>query len=270
MYKYILFFSLTFLFGQYDYSLEDLNPSSDYFQESIGTSFFPNQITLHYFGSYNWGTCTARFGQLNDLYQDLINDGYYDEVKLVGIGKSQFGNYLNNWTNGNDASVCLDESFDPTWVNWGAIQRDLFVLDHEGYVVFHENITGGVPDNLESLIINLINQISECEDGEINNENPCNPMECINGEWLEIVIDCAEQIGIPCDGGVYIDPPVDECCSTCVQYGDTNFDGALNVLDVVTMVSIVFQGNYDPVSDMNYDGSINVLDVVTLVDIILN
>ena len=80
MYKYVLFFSLTFLFGQYDYSLEDLNPSSDYFQESIGTSFFPNQITLHYFGSYNWGTCTARFGQLYDLYQDLINDGYYDDA----------------------------------------------------------------------------------------------------------------------------------------------------------------------------------------------
>ena len=80
------------------------------FKNLLVLPFFPNQVTLHYFGSYNWTTCTARFGQLNDLYQDLINDGYYDEVKLVGIGKSQFGNYVNNWTNGNDASVCLDES----------------------------------------------------------------------------------------------------------------------------------------------------------------
>ena len=53
MYKYIWIFSLTMLFGQYDYSLEDLNPSSNYYQEYIGTSYFPNQVTLHYFGHYN-------------------------------------------------------------------------------------------------------------------------------------------------------------------------------------------------------------------------
>ncbi len=53
MHKYILFFSLTLLFSQYDYSLEDLNSTSYYYQESVGTSFFPNQVTLHYFGHYN-------------------------------------------------------------------------------------------------------------------------------------------------------------------------------------------------------------------------
>jgi hypothetical protein len=53
MYKYIWLFSLTILFGQYDYSLEDLNSASDYYGESVGTSFFPDQVTLHYFGHYN-------------------------------------------------------------------------------------------------------------------------------------------------------------------------------------------------------------------------
>ena len=53
MYKYTLIFFITFLFSQYDYSLEDLNSSSDYFQDYIGTSYFSNQITIHYFGHYN-------------------------------------------------------------------------------------------------------------------------------------------------------------------------------------------------------------------------
>ena len=46
-----LFISL--VFSQYDYVLEDINPSSEYYGESIGTSYFPGQVTLHYFGHYN-------------------------------------------------------------------------------------------------------------------------------------------------------------------------------------------------------------------------
>ncbi len=53
MYRYILLFCSVFLFSQYDYSLEDINSSSNYYQESIGTSYFPDQVTIHYFGHYN-------------------------------------------------------------------------------------------------------------------------------------------------------------------------------------------------------------------------
>ena len=53
MYKYIILFSLTFLLGQNDYSLEDLNSTSDYYQEYVGTSYFQGDVTIHYFGHYN-------------------------------------------------------------------------------------------------------------------------------------------------------------------------------------------------------------------------
>ena len=226
------------------------------------------------------------------------------------MGKSQHINNLSNWTNGNDASVCADQSGFAgyaAWNEWEASQRDLFVLDHEGNVVFHENVTGGLPSNLESIIIDLVSQIpgdcnpdlgcgqaitccdgllypttccsencdepigecGECIDGEVNNDNPCNPMECWGGEWIEIIIDCAEQMGVPCEGGVYVAPPEGVCCSTCVQYGDSNADGIVNVLDVVVMVNLVLSGGYDEVADMNTDGTLNVLDVVLLVGIIL-
>ena len=43
---------LSLVFGQYDYSLEDLNTSSEYYEQNVGTSNFPDQVTLHYFGHY--------------------------------------------------------------------------------------------------------------------------------------------------------------------------------------------------------------------------
>ena len=203
------------------------------------------------------------------MYEDLVSNGY-DQVKLIGVGKSQHMSSLGNWTNGNDAPVCADQSPYPTWNEWGSAQRDLYILDHEGHVEFHENVTGGIPNNLESIIIDLVSQIPVCTDGEVDNSNPCNPMECYGGEWIEIIIDCPEEMGIPCEGGVYLPPAEGECCSICMFLGDLSGDGIVNVLDVVAMVNLVLSGGYDEVADMNGDGTLNVLDVVLLVGIILN
>ena len=208
------------------------------------------------------------------MYEDLVSNGY-DQVKLIGVGKSQHMSSLSNWTDGNDASVCADQSGFAgyaAWNEWEASQRDLFILNHEGTLVFHENVTSGLPSDLESLVINLVSQIpgdSECTDGDINNDNPCNPMECFGGEWIEIIIDCPEEMGIPCEGGIYIPPAEGDCCSICIILGDISGEGSVNVLDVVAMVSLVLSGGYDEVADMNTDGTLNVLDVVLLVGIIL-
>jgi len=48
----LLTLCLSLVFG-YDYSLEDLNSSSEYFGQNVGTSFFEGEVTLHYFGHYN-------------------------------------------------------------------------------------------------------------------------------------------------------------------------------------------------------------------------
>ncbi len=244
------------------------------------------------------------------MYEDLVSSGY-DQVKLIGVGKSQHMNWLSNWTDDNDASVCADQSGFAgyaTWNEWDASQRDLFILNHEGNVVFHENVTGGIPNNLASIIIDLVSQITgecnpdlmcgeaitccdgllypttccaencdepigecnaECEDGEFDNSNPCNPLECWDGQWYEIIIDCAEQMGVPCEDGVYIPPAEGECCSICMLLGDLSGDGIVNVLDVVAMVNLVLSGGYNVVADLNSDGTLNVLDVVLLVGIIL-
>jgi len=89
------------------------------------------------------------------------------------------------------------------------------------------------PDNCDEPIGEC--EEDECENGEINNENPCNPFECFDGQWYDIVIDCAEEMGVPCENGEYVDPPEGECCSICVEYDD-NADAIL-FLDNVAAVS---------------------------------
>ena len=56
--------------------------------------------------------------------------------------------------------------------------------------------------------------------------------------------------------------------------GDINFDGEINVLDIVIVVNFAIYIN-EPTesefwaSDINYDGQINILDIVQLINTIL-
>ena len=113
-------------------------------------------------------------------------------------------------------------------------------------------------------------EFEECVDGEVNNDNPCNPMECSNGEWIEIIIDCPEGFGIPCEGGLYIPPPEDQCCSDCISFGDINYDGSVDVLDAIDVVNLILNGEHNDIVDMNFDGAVNVLDIIEIIYTIIN
>ena len=53
MKKFLIALFISVLMGQYDYSLEDINPSSEYYGNNVGTSFFEGNPTLHYFGHFS-------------------------------------------------------------------------------------------------------------------------------------------------------------------------------------------------------------------------
>ena len=210
--------SFTISFGQYDYSLVDVNPNSTSFQENVGPSLSPNQVTLHYFGYYYWGICSSRFEELNDLVEGLNSSGY-SQLKLSGIGKSIHESSLDNWTSGNLSSVCMDESPYNVWNGWDADQRDLFVLDHNGNLVLHQNISGGIPNDLQSTIIDLIDAIpSGSSLGDINADGTIN------------VIDVVQIVNIILSGS-YTEGQL--------LLADMNEDGTINVIDVVQLVNII-------------------------------
>ena len=145
---------LSLVFGQYDYSLEDINSTSDTYGTNISPSSYTGQVTLHYFGHQDWSICSARVGDLDDLYQDLLNEGI-DNVKIFAIGKSQYNNSNSNWTNGNSIPVMVDPSPYTAWSNWGAGQRDLFFLDADGNYHTDFNITTWNYNQVYNTILDL-------------------------------------------------------------------------------------------------------------------
>ncbi len=52
--------------------------------------------------------------------------------------------------------------------------------------------------------------------------------------------------------------------------GDINQDDFINVQDILLVINLIINGEYDSLADMNSDSLINVLDVVQLVNIILS
>jgi len=58
-------------------------------------------------------------------------------------------------------------------------------------------------------------------------------------------------------------------CPECIL-GDINNDSLLDVLDIVSMINLILDGEYDECGDVNSDGDLNVLDVITFVNIILS
>tara|TARA_Y100000590_G_scaffold451571_1_gene593176 strand:- start:635 stop:1054 length:420 start_codon:yes stop_codon:yes gene_type:complete len=51
--------------------------------------------------------------------------------------------------------------------------------------------------------------------------------------------------------------------------GDINYDGVLNILDVVFLANGILDGTYDWYSDINQDQIINIQDIILLVNLIL-
>ena len=60
------------------------------------------------------------------------------------------------------------------------------------------------------------------------------------------------------------------CSDDCLFPGDVNNDSILNILDIVSMITLILDGEYDECGDVNSDGTINVQDIVIFVNIILS
>ena len=207
-------FILSLVFSQYDFNLQDLNINSAYYEDIVGPSQFENEVSLVYFGHFTWGTCSARFEELNDFYQELISSGFENNIKLFGVGKDTHINNLENWTDQNVGIVNADTSPFEVWNNWGSSQRDLFILDHVGNLQYHNNITGGISDDVYALVNQLIAEISILL-GDINIDGEINVLDVI--QIVNIILSISDFN----------------------ELADINTDNLIDILDVVQLVNII-------------------------------
>ena len=52
--------------------------------------------------------------------------------------------------------------------------------------------------------------------------------------------------------------------------GDINNDFMVNIIDIVELINLILDTEYNENGDLNNDGTLNILDVISLVNIILN
>ena len=55
-----------------------------------------------------------------------------------------------------------------------------------------------------------------------------------------------------------------------IMLGDLNYDGILNIQDVILIVNLVLNSEYTNLADLNSDSTVDVLDIIQLLNIILN
>ena len=91
------------------------------------------------------------------------------------------------------------------------------------------------------------------------------------------VIDiCFDNPIISSTDGSEIQVNISECVEVqTLIFGDVNFDGTINIVDIVQVVNFILNTNTPTelefsVSDMNQDGVLNILDVIQVVNIVLN
>ena len=81
--------------------------------------------------------------------------------------------------------------------------------------------------------------------------------------------------GYECTGGTYeIDNSYcngdSGICEDSLTIGDINGDSVLNVQDIIQIVSLIFNEEYNYIADIDNNSSVDVLDIIQIVDIILN
>ena len=52
--------------------------------------------------------------------------------------------------------------------------------------------------------------------------------------------------------------------------GDLNNDEIINIIDVVSLINLILNDEYNSIADMNLDGALNVQDAIIIINIILS
>ena len=85
---------------------------------------------------------------------------------------------------------------------------------------------------------------------------------------------CFDEVAVTDPGGNLVEAALSDCYTLpeCLRPGDMNFDGSVDILDIVQMVSCIM-GIAEPDScvcgDTNGDGILDILDIVSSIDFIL-
>ena len=214
----ILLFS-TYIFCNYEYSLEDYNTTSPTFGNNVWEPEYLDYITMHYFSTQGWAGWTATFGQLSDFQEELRSDDGYENIVVIAVGQTNISGFNENFCSNSDLPLVMDsypdlpirEQFSPY-----GLDHYLVILDYNGSYIDHIDLFS-LGNTEKNYIRSLLEEYYQHSNA-----------------------------------------------------GDVNEDTLVNIQDVILVINLILDGEFNSLADINSDNIINVLDVIQLVNIILN
>ena len=216
MFKFTLIL-FSFLFCNYDYSLQDYNPTSPTYENNVWNPEYSNHITMHYFATQGWAGWTATFGQLSNFQEELKNDYGFENIVIIAIGQTNISSFNNSFCANSDLPLVMDEfpnlpireQFSP----YGE-SHDFVIVDYDGNYLDHINFLslGNVEKNY--IIDVLEDNYNQTILGDINGDTFVNIQDVI----LLVNSILSNQIN---------------------PLGDINNDGSVNILDVIQVTNII-------------------------------
>ena len=89
-------------------------------------------------------------------------------------------------------------------------------------------------------------------------------------EWLKKYLlddfsNCELLLEVPPTASQYL---TNIECESVIQ-GDLNGDGVIDILDIIILVNMILNDEYNSIADLNEDGELNILDLVIMVNLVL-
>ena len=182
----------------------------------------------------DWKNTNATCISLHDPVTGCDSVTYSNSCVAAAAGVTSWtdasGNVITKeWDCGNDDCIC-PEIYNPVCGNDGNTYSNSCFASCAGV-----DFTPGccsTDSACESTLCTSYSGIEIYESGDwVNPNDPCDYGTCEDGFFSGVIIDCAEQMGIPCDDGEYYVLEEGQCCSTCestdcINESCINTDGA--------------------------------------------
>ncbi|MFT4623036.1 MAG: hypothetical protein ACI8PZ_001692 [Myxococcota bacterium] len=122
-----------------DFSLLDVNDTSASYNSVISPRDKLGEVSVWYFGHADCPVCSAYFGELDIMQQQLASEGItIDIVGVNAVGKESDNGVI---TEGRDLPWLQDTPDEGVWDAWFAEWRDVIVLNSDNELSWRDNLT---------------------------------------------------------------------------------------------------------------------------------
>ena len=220
MYKIICISLLSLLFSNYDYSLQDYNPTSPTYGLDVWNPEYSDFMTLHFFSSQGWAGWTSTFGQLSNFQEEIRNDYGFENVVIIAVGQSNTSGFNSNFCSNSDLPLVVDQypslpirdQFGESSFN--EFHKSVIILGHDGEYLGQISVNS-VSASVKNYILGII---------EANYQQSV--LGDVNGDTLVNVQDVILLVNSILSGQTN-------------SSNDINNDGLVNILDVVQVTNII-------------------------------